>query len=420
MKALLVERLPHRFAAARIAALAAGSGSGVAVGPLRYTETEPPASPGADWVRIRPRLSGICGSDLATLDATSSRYFEPIVSFPFVPGHEIVADVVDGPLAGRRVVVEPVLGCVARGIDPSCPACAEGNLGRCERLAFGHLKPGLQTGYCASTGGGWSDELVAHTSQLHLVPDALSDDAAVLVEPIACAIHAALRGGVLPSDAVVVIGAGTVGLLVTAAVREHCSPSSLTTVARHATQRALAGRLGADSVVPEAALNRTVRRRTGSLAIRSGSGSIARLTGGADVVFDCVGSGSSITDALSVVRPGGRIVLVGMPSTVRLDLAPLWQREIELVGAYAYGTERLGQRGPDPISRSTFALAIEMATTHDLGPLVSAHYPLDRYEEAVRHAADAGRRGGVKVVFDLRRSIPQWQRNTNQNREDEP
>jgi threonine dehydrogenase-like Zn-dependent dehydrogenase len=418
MKALLVERLPHRFAAARLATLAAGSGSGITVGPLRYTETEAPSLPGDEWVRIRPRLSGICGSDLATLDATSSRFFEPIVSFPFVPGHEIVADVVDGPNAGRRVVVEPVLGCVARGIEPRCSACAEGNHGRCEHLAFGHLKPGLQTGYCASTGGGWSDELVAHRSQLHLIPDDLSDDAAVLVEPIACAIHAALRGGVTSSDAVVVIGAGTVGLLVTAAVREYAAPASLTTVARHATQRQLASHLGADAVVSENSLGRSVRRKTGSFAIRNASGTIARLTGGADVVYDCVGTAASITEALSVVRPGGRIVLVGMPATVRVDLAPLWQREIELVGAYAYGTEHLAHHGADPVSRSTFALAIEMATAHDLGSLVSAHYPLDRYEEAVRHAADAGRRGAVKIVFDLRRSTPTWQRGTNENRED--
>ncbi|HWD25408.1 MAG TPA: zinc-binding dehydrogenase [Acidimicrobiales bacterium] len=406
MKTLLLERLPHRFAAARIATMATGSGSGIGLGPLRFTESEPPRLPDRDWIRIRPRLSGICGSDLATLDATSSRYFEPLVSFPFVPGHEIVADAIDGVLEGQRVVVEPVLGCLARAISPPCGACAVGNKGRCERLTFGHLKPGLQTGYCASTGGGWSEELVAHASQLHVVPEELSDDQAVLVEPLACAIHAALRGGVEIGNDVVVVGAGTVGLLVTAALRTFTTPSSLTTVARHAGQRRLASELGADVVTGERGVARSVRRLTGSLAVRDRSGDIERLTGGADIVFDCVGTASSISRSLAVVRPGGRIVLVGMPGTVRVDLAPLWQREIEIVGAYAYGSETLSGT-----VRPTFDLAIEMSAATDLSRIISARYPLERYEEAVRHAAEAGRRGAVKVVFDLRRSTPSWQRN---------
>jgi threonine dehydrogenase-like Zn-dependent dehydrogenase len=407
VKALLLERLPHRFAAARLAAIAGGSGFGVGVGPLRYTEAEPPAAPGAGWVRLRPRLAGICGSDLATLDGASSRYFETIVSFPFVPGHEIVADALDGEFAGERVVLEPVLGCTARGIDPPCPACASGERQRCERLAFGHLHPGLQTGYCTDTGGGWSEELVAHPSQLHRVPADLSDEEAVLVEPTACAIHAALRGRPGPTDAVVVIGAGTLGLLLTAALGAYAPTSSLTVVARHPVQREFARTFGATAVVPEGALPRSVRRLTGSLALRATNGAIARLTGGADVVFDCVGSSSSLTQALEVVRPGGRVVLVGMPGTLRVDLAPAWQREIELVGAYAYGNEILpGAHAP----RSTFSLALDLVRTGGLGGLVSAYYPLDRYEEAVHHAAEAGRRGAVKVVFDLRRSRPGWQR----------
>ncbi len=413
MKALVVERLPHRFVAARVASFAAGSGRGVSIGPLRLTDIDPPPLPDDEWVHIRPRLAGICGSDLATIDGASSRYFEPLVAFPFTPGHEIVADIVDGEHAGARAVLEPVLGCVARHIEPRCPGCASGQKGRCEHVTFGHLKPGLQTGYCADTGGGWSEELVAHRSQMHVIPDALSDDAAVLIEPLACAIHSALRGRVQPTDDVVVIGAGTVGLLLIAALREFSRSASLIAVARHPAQRTFARALGADDVVAEAGLARSVRRLTGSLAIRDSAGAIGRLTGGADVVFDCVGTSASITSSLGVVRPGGRVVIVGMPGTVRVDLAPLWHREVEVVGAYAYGTETVADR-----SESTFALAIDLAQRQDLSSLVSAHYPLDRYEEAVHHAADAGRRGGVKVVFDLRRSTPDWQRRDSLTSED--
>ena len=405
MKAVLVERLPHRFAAARVASLLAGSGSGVGVGPTRLAEVEAPAPPGPGWHRIRPRLSGICGSDIHTVDGASSRYFDDIVSFPFVLGHEIVADVLDGPLEGRRAVVEPVLGCLTRGLDPPCPACAAGRKGACERLHLGALSPGLQTGFCRDTGGGWSEQLVAHDSQLHPVPDALSDEAAVLVEPAACALHAVLLAAVTRGERVVVLGAGTLGLCAIAALRRHSESLRILAIAKHDHQRRLAGELGADTVADPAETRRAVRRLTGGLGVGSDGDGPARLAGGADVVLDCVGSASSLAESLRVARAGGRVVLVGMPGKVSIDLAPLWQREIRLLGSYAYGTEDV-----TPSPRSTFALAFELVAAADLGRLVSARYALDRHEEALRHAAAAGRRGAVKVVFDLRRSREPWRR----------
>jgi threonine dehydrogenase-like Zn-dependent dehydrogenase len=151
VKALQIERSLPRFAAARVAG-AVAPGRGARSGPLRLVDVDPPAPPADGWVRVRPRLAGICGSDLATIDATSSRWFDPIVSFPFVPGHEVVGELDDG----ARVVLQPVLGCAARGIAPPCPGCASGQVGQCRNVAFGHLEPGLQTGFCSDTGGGWS------------------------------------------------------------------------------------------------------------------------------------------------------------------------------------------------------------------------------------------------------------------------
>ena len=407
MKALVFERSVARLVAAR----AAGTwrpGGGARFGALRLEEVDPPARPGADWRRITPILAGICGSDLSTVDGKSSRYFEPIVSFPFVPGHEVVArlDAEDAPTAGigagARVVVEPVLGCAARGIVPMCDDCSDGHTGNCRHVAFGHIQPGLQTGFCADTGGGWSGGMVAHDSQIHAVPDSFSDEDAVMVEPTACGVHAALAAGPVSDSTVVVLGAGTLGLTVVAALRRLALPGHLIVAAKHPVQRQWATELGADEVVDPGGVARAVRRRTRSLA----AGRV--LTGGADVVVDCVGSADSVEQAVAVTRPRGRVVLAGMPGAVRLDLTPLWHKEVQLAGAYAYGTETAPGR-PDRGGPRTFALAFEVVEAARLGRLVGARYPLERYAEAMAHAADAGRRGTVKVVFDpTARTRPTW------------
>ncbi len=143
-------------------------------------------------------------------------------------------------------------------------AAQRGDLGNCERIAFGDLEPGLQTGFCCDTGGGWSTQMVAHPSQLHPVPDDMTDEAAVMVEPTACAIHGALAA-TRDTDAttVVVIGSGTLGLLTVAALRRFTvgRPRS-SSAAKHPAQREWARELGATSVVEPGELRRAVRRIT--------------------------------------------------------------------------------------------------------------------------------------------------------------
>jgi threonine dehydrogenase-like Zn-dependent dehydrogenase len=393
MKALVFDRKPVRYAAGTLAG-ALRPGTGARFGPLELRDVDPPELPGPGWVRVRPRLAGICGSDLATLDGKASRYFEPIVSFPFVPGHEIVADVadvgVDGgpdgddptPEASRRAVIVPVLHCAARGVHPPCDRCRSGQINRCERIAFGDIEPGLQTGFCESTGGGWSAEMVAHRSQLVPVPDHLSDEDAVLVEPLACAVHAAQRAG---DEAAAVIGSGTLGLLTIAALRNtQSSRGPVVATAKHPDQRRWARELGADMVCAPGELERVVRSATASLRLANG-----QLTSGVGAVIDCVGSPESIAQAVRVCAPGGNVHLVGMPGMTKVDLTPVWQREIRLGGVYAYTAE-------------DFATAIALAGELRLGRLVSATYPLARYHDAIAHAADAGMRGAVKIAFDLR------------------
>jgi len=387
VKALRFSRNEGRYAAAMIASKLR-AGAGAAVGPLSLVDDNGPELPADDWVRVWPRLAGICGSDLATIDGHSSRYFEDYVSFPFVPGHEVVADTADG----RRVVLEPVLGHAARGFEPPFVGASPGDGNDYRHLTCGHLEPGLQTGFCESTGGGWSTEFVAHPSQLHEVPEWMSDELAVTMEPVAGGVHAALRAGVDDGDTVAVIGAGPMGLVTVAALRHLTAPGSILIGAKYPIQRELAAEFGADVVCAPNELARAVRRATGSFMIGN------HLSGGADVVIDAVGSSDSITNAIAMCRPRGRVLLLGMPGAVDLDLTPLWHRETELVGSYTYGTETL----LDGRTASSFELAFELAGKVPFDRLISATYPLARYVEAITHAGEAGSRGAIKVAFDLR------------------
>jgi threonine dehydrogenase-like Zn-dependent dehydrogenase len=358
---------------------------------LKLGDVPEPPLPASGWVRVMPSVSGICGSDLAAIGGHVSLYLDPLTSYPFVPGHEVVGVLDDG----SRVVVEPALGCVVRGIDPPCPRCAEGRPGLCYNVTEGPIEVGLQTGYCADTGGGWGEVLVAHPSQIHAVPPSLSDEAAVLIEPFACCIHAALRGGATRDDVVVVSGAGTIGLLTVAAVRLFTPPRRLIAVAKHPTQRDLARKLGADQVVaPGEAFQRirfaTAARRLDGMMDRS------LLLGGADVTFECVGRADSLNDAVRYTREGGTVVVVGMPGEEKVDWAPIWQRELTVMGAYAYGNE------PSRKGRKTFSLALEAAPEMHLEELTGPLFGLGEYRDAIAYAMGAGRLGAVKVAFDLR------------------
>jgi threonine dehydrogenase-like Zn-dependent dehydrogenase len=393
MKALQVRRSVSRLGLARVASAVAPAAA-VRVGPLEYATVDPPELPGPGWYRVHTKLAGICGSDLSMIEGHASTYFDDWVSFPFVPGHEVVGTLDDG----SRVVLEPVLGHAARGVPLPFEDAAPGDGDDYAHLVTGDLEPGIQIGFCCSTGGGWSSQFVAHESQLHRVADAAPDERAVLIEPLAGGIHAALVAARSTSaqgtqqPVIAVLGAGTMGLAAVSGLVRYVPHAHVVVGARYPHQQREARRLGAHDVVPAAELARAVRRIVGCHLIGD------HLSSGAHATIDAVGTERSITDALAVTRPRGRVVLMGMPAEVTLDLTGLWHRETELVGAYTYGTEQLA----DDRHVKTFDLAIETADAVEAERWLSATYPLTDHVDAIAHAAAAGRRGATKIAFDLR------------------
>ena len=391
MKALRVDRSTGRFMLARLVS-GIDTGTAAKIGPLTLTNCEPPALVNNEWQRVHPLLTGICGSDLATVEGHASTYFEHWVSFPFVPGHEIV-----GTLdSGERVVIEPVLGHAARGAELPFPDAAPGDGDDYAHLAMPPLEPGIQIGFCNSTGGGWATELIAHASQIHTIASDMPDERAVLVEPVAGGIHAALlaisHANKTETPLFAVLGAGTMGLSAIAALRKYSPQATIIVGARYPAQMRLAKTFGATSVVKPDELMRAVRHTAGCHVVGD------YLSSGAHVTIDAVGNSDSIALSLRMTRPRGRIVLMGMPSEVTTDLTGLWHRETQLMGAYTYGTETL----PNGTKQRTFLMAIELANEIHAEQMLSATYPLSEYQQALRHASEAGARGAIKVAFDMR------------------
>src|SRR3954452_4091136 len=319
------------------------------------------------------------------VSSKASLQLATLTSTTFVPGHEIIGEIGAGPRRGERVVVQPALGCTVRGL-PACPECASGTPALCRNVTDGDISAGLQTGFCRDSGGGWSEGLVAHESQLHTVPDALSDEDAVLVEPLACALHAARVADVQPGENVAIIGAGTIGLLTLAAVREAAPSATLISVAKHAGQQTAARRFGADDVCTPDRLYVEGARITHSRRL-VGHGNRELLLGGFDRVLDCVGSGTSIEQAITITRARGRVVLVGMPGELKADFAAAWLRELELRGAYGYEHD--------------FPAALEFAAELKPGRLIDRGWPLRAFKKALETAPKAARAGRVKTVFEI-------------------
>src|SRR5262249_14715676 len=118
------------------------------------------------------------------------------------------------------------------------------------------------------------------------------------------------------------------------------------------------------------------------------------LLGGADVTFECTGTSRGLNEAARFTRAGGRLLAVGMPGEEKVDWGPIWQRELSVMGAYAYGVEGSGRR--------TFELALEAAPELGLDQLTGPLFGLSDYRDAVAYALEAGRLSAVKVAFDLR------------------
>jgi len=370
--------------------------------PLSLVDVPDLDLPRGDWARVAVTYGGICGSDLGVIrpKGTGSAVFGPYVAIPMEMGHEIAGVVIEaGPdcavSQGTRVAVDPVLGCAARGL-PLCERCAEGATSACHRLGEG-VTPGMGLGFTSGLGAGWSEQLIAHTSQLHLVPEGVDDRTAALTEPLSISVHGLLRRPPADGAPALVVGAGIIGLTAVASLRHLAPSSSITVVAKHEHQAAAAKRLGAERVVRAGVepMDELAELAEISGARLTGKGESAMLAGGFPVVVEAVGSAVSVDLALRAAAQRGVLHLIGAIGRAPVDLAPLWFKELDMVGAFCHAVDRFGA-----VDAHSFDRALEMLERNALPAdvVVTHEFQLAEIREAVETAL-ARDRGAIKVLL---------------------
>jgi threonine dehydrogenase-like Zn-dependent dehydrogenase len=400
MRALVQSAGPLSLAARRL--LGGRAARWPAAGVLRLQEVADPGPPAPGWVRLRPLLSGVCGSDLASLRGTSPTVLWPLVSFPSVPGHEVVARVeavgegVEGVRPGDRVVVDPCVSCFVRGLPP-CEACRAGETALCRRAAQagGGLGRGMMVGYHRDLPGGWAEAMRVHASQVYRVPEGVEDRTALWAEPLAVALHALLPLPWGRAERVLVIGGGSIGLACVAALGLLGAPAPVVAV-RHRHQAAAVRRLGGRPLEPGEG---PWPRAGGGVSVRGWAGRPLWL-GGFDAVVDAVGGDAVFARAVEATRAGGWTVRVGdvgtLPRPGRMG-GRVWAPDARILQPFAYGREG-GPGGPHTLELALRGLA-DSLDREALAALVTHVFPLEAYREALQAAFDHRRHASVKVAF---------------------
>lgn len=368
--------------------------------PLSVQNVPRQALPAANWVRVRNRLAGICGSDLHLIHADGDLRIAP-AALPghrrTYLGHEVVGEVIEigedvQKLAiGDRVVLQYGLHCLSAGVQPPCRSCAAGNYNLCE---YGRL-PGPEP-----VGGGWSEEMLLHEEQLYRVAPTITDEQAVLIEPAAVALHAILRYPPGSGDRVLIIGAGTIGLLTLQVLQALAPQVEISVLARHSFQVEQATRMGAKHIIYPQDSYASVRKVTDAQLFKGMLGN-KMLLGGFDIIYDTVGHRKTLHHALRWTRSQGTVVLVGLDlHLMKIDLTPIWYREINLIGTLSHGTEHWPPGSH--AQRSTFSIVEELMENGEIHPeqLITHHFALDKYRQALTIAASKAQSRAIKVVFD--------------------
>ena len=326
-----------------------------AVGDMRVGE-EPVPEAGPGMTLLRVTAVGICGSDLHWWD--EGAIGDAKLTHPLVLGHEGAGVIVGGVRGGLRVAIDPAIPC------ERCRACRDGYRNLCYWIAFsGH----------GETDGMMREFMAWPTRLLYPLPDALSDADGAMLEPLGVAVHAVDLGHLPFGGTASVVGCGPIGLLLIGLLKAAGAKSVLA-IEPLAHRREAAARFGADLVAEPAAF--------------AGADLMSELTGfGVDVAFEAAGNDEAVGLAVASVRPGGRLVLAGIPGNDVITLRAALARRKGLTIAMV---RRMNEVYPRAISLAERGVV-------DLGSLVTRRAGLGEIAAAF---GDAAGRTGLKVIVE--------------------
>lgn len=394
MNALLFRHHVPRYLASRGVYTAARRLWSARLAPLDLVQAPSNEALRPDWVRLRTRLSGICGTDLSLVTGRDSLFLEPEASYPFVPGHELVGEIEE---TGSRVAVWSVIGCRVRGVDPACAACRQGWDGLCERRSEAWPGKGLGIGFNRETGGGWAEQCIAHRSQLWPLPQEVSDADALLLDPAATALAALLRSEQPGQERTLVVGGGTIGLLVALLHVNLGRPGACELVVRHEFQKAWAERHGCPACVVRTDSEFREWAASRGLSARRVTGYGWAFRGAFDRVIDAAGSRRSVRWSLAATRPRGLLVSIAAPPTLAgIDPTPLWYHEITWRGIYVYGPVPWQGESVHPYVILLPRLASGQLALREL---LTHTFALSDYVRAFDVAVNRQTSGAIKVAF---------------------
>lgn len=309
-----------------------------------FQEVEDPI-PKRDEVLIQVRMAGICGTDVHLF-----RGRNPFANYPLIPGHEFMGEILQAPhqsgfKMGDRVTVFPEVGC------GKCRPCNEGKLVHCPEFQFVgvHLP-----------GGGFCERVTVPYERVFRLPKKMGEEEGAMIEPTAVAVHANKRAGIRKGMKVVVIGGGTIGLLIAQVARHY---GALRTVISEPIEnrRKIAKTLGFSLICnPEEELPSFVKKKIGF----------------PDVVFDVVGTVKTLNDSELMLQPNGKLILVALPHTEGLGVPylPIFGKELQIIGSRTYFKEDFPE-----------AIRLLNSKKVNVKPIISQILPLNKFSEALDH-----------------------------------
>lgn len=300
---------------------------------LRLVDRADLADPGPDDVLFRPTLAGICGTDRAIYLGHYACTPPRVLGHESVGYIEAVGSNVTRFRSGDRVIMDPTQSC------GHCRRCLLGETSHCENK--GPLEVGV------GRDGAFRNAVVMEAAAFHLLDDALPDRRAVLIEPLACVLSALQKSQLGPSDLTVILGAGPMGAL-SAMVAERLGSAIV-------------------AVEPDGYRQLLLKRLAGIETV--GSVDAATTIFDATLVVDT--TGVLCSDAMRIVRDGGRVCLMGCNTEMTTVIRPfdLTGRCVSLIGSCDYDS-------------STFPVAMQFMRTLDCDELVTDEIPLAAYKEA--------------------------------------